>query len=78
MDAHQSCRRVAEQLGEALHPLVNPSCYTVHVAGLEVPLAGPGEETVPGLDDGNTRAPESSHPDIEAGELVVVGRHAAV
>ena len=78
MDAHQSCHRVSEQTGEELHPLVNPGCYHVDVAGLEVPLASTGKENVPWLDDDNPRSPKSSHPDVEADKLAVVGRHAVV
>ena len=64
MDADQPRRGVVEQLGEAFHPLVDSSCYTVDVADLVVPLAGPGEEAVPGLNDGDARAPERPHPDV--------------
>ena len=48
------------------------------VAGLEVPLAGPGEEPVPGLDHCEPRAPQCSDPHVEAGQLLIVDRHAAV
>ena len=78
LDSHQSRHRMAEHVGEQLHPLVDPGCYHVNVAGLEVPLASPGKENVPWLDDDNPRSPKSSHPDVEADELAVVGRHAVV
>ena len=53
MDADQPRRGVVEQLGEALHPLVDPSCDAVDIVDVKIPLAGSGEEAGPGPDDGD-------------------------